>query len=305
MLLLHHSACESHYMGSHHPESPQRLQAVMQGLKSQSWADAALTWQLAPLINLENLYAVHPVSHVDSVVALSPAEGLVSLDADTSMSPGSLEASRRAAGAGTWAVDQVMQGHQQRAFCAVRPPGHHAESSISMGFCIFNSVAVAAERALAQGAERVAILDFDVHHGNGTVEIFQNRPEVLVCSSFQYPFYPGRYDHVEAPNICLTPLPAGTGGDGFRRQVETDWRRAVNAHKPDIILVSAGFDAHRDDPLASLNLQEEDFYWVTQLICELASRHAQGRVVSMLEGGYDLSALSRSVLKHVLALTEA
>lgn len=297
-LLLHHPTCQAHMMGPHHPESPQRLQSILNLLQRQSWAEQ-LSWQLAPQLDLTRFYSIHPKHHIDAVLAMAPAEGLVQLDGDTSLCPDSIAATLHAAGAGVAAVDAVMAGIHQNAFCAVRPPGHHAESTIAMGFCVFNSVALAAERALALGAERVAILDFDVHHGNGTVEIFKDRPEVLVCSSFQYPFYPGRYDDVWADNICLTPLRAGTGSDGFRHAVEHDWRRAVDAHQPDIILVSAGFDAHKDDPLASLMLTDNDFTWVTELVVSLAHQHCAGRVVSMLEGGYDLAALSRSVSCHV------
>ncbi len=303
-LLLHHSQCSAHNMGSYHVESPERLSAILDCLKTQSWA-SQLAWQNAPKLDISSLYAIHPKAHVDAIVAMAPREGLVALDSDTSLCPSSLDAARRAAGAGVFAVDAVMAGQFRNAFCAVRPPGHHAESAIAMGFCIFNSIALAAERALALGAQRVAILDFDVHHGNGTVEIFKARPEMLVCSSFQYPFYPGRYDTVDSNHICLTPLAAGSGSDAFRQAVENDWRAAVSAHQPDIILVSAGFDAHKDDPLASLELNDQDYQWVTEFIVDLANRYAGGRIVSMLEGGYDLAALARSAVIHIGALNNA
>jgi len=207
-----------------------------------------------------------------------------------------------AAGAGLFATDEVIHKRAKNAFCAVRPPGHHAESTLAMGFCIFNSVALAAQRALSQGLERVAILDFDVHHGNGTVEIFKDRPEVLVCSSFQYPFYPARFDRVDRANICLSPLAAGTDGGTFRKIVERDWQSAIDRHQPEMIFISAGFDAHEDDPLGGLNLRDDDFFWLTQFIGELANKYAGGRVVSLLEGGYQLEALARSVKLHLQGL---
>ena len=228
---------------------------------------------------------------------------LVQLEGDVAINPYSLRAARLAAGAAQQAVDAVMSGAARNAFCAVRPPGHHAESAAPMGFCVFNNVALAAERALAAGAERVAIFDFDVHHGNGTVEIFQDRPEVMVFSSFQHPFYPGRYDDVRRPNIILHPLPAGTKGDAFRRAIEADWSAAVNAQPPDIVLVSAGFDAHREDPLGGLMLADEDYAWLTGLLKDFAERHCGGRLVSVLEGGYNLKALARCVVRHLRGLT--
>ena len=214
----------------------------------------------------------------------------------------SLRAARLAAGAVIDAVGEVMSGAAANAFCAVRPPGHHAETTQAMGFCIFNNIALAAEKALALGAERVAVFDFDVHHGNGTVEIFRDRPEVMVCSSFQHPFYPGRFDDVRADHIVLSPLSAGTDGAGFRRAVESLWREASQRHRPDVVLVSAGFDAHREDPLGGLLLDDEDYRWLAELLLDLAQRHAGGRLVAALEGGYDLGALARSSLAFVRAL---
>ena len=192
----------------------------------------------------------------------------------------------------------VLNGLTNRAFCAVRPPGHHAESGTVMGFCFFNSIALGADRALDQ-LERVAILDFDAHHGNGTVEIFSERPEVLVCSSFQFPFYPGIRQEVERPNIVNTPLPSGTGASAFRAAIERDWLPALESHRPELILVSAGFDAHAADLLAELQLQDDDYRWITEFIVNAADQFAGGRVVSALEGGYDLQALARSAALHV------
>jgi len=300
-LLVGHPTCLLHDMGYGHPECPDRLRAIDQMIRQTDWGDR-LQRVDAPKLEVEWLNKVHPKHHVKALMALSPVEGLVAVDGDTSLNPHSIDAALYAAGAAVYATDQVIQKAAQNAFCAVRPPGHHAESVIAMGFCLFNSVALAAERALAAGMQRVAILDFDVHHGNGTVEIFQDRPEVLVCSSFQYPFYPGRFDRVERPNICLTPLSAGTDSDLFRAAVEPQWRQAIHSHQPEMLFISAGFDAHREDPLGGLNLVDEDYLWVTELIQDLAQENAEGRVVSLLEGGYNLEALARSVKQHLEGL---
>lgn len=297
-LYLSHTDCEKHVMHASHPESPQRLRAISAALSGDFW-DARLDRHNAFEISEAHLCDIHPRQYLDMLATLDPGENVAHIDADTSINKYSLRAARLAAGAGLQAVQSVMSGDHSSAFCAVRPPGHHAESAIGMGFCVFNSIALAAVRALSLGAERVAILDFDVHHGNGTVEIFQNRPEVLVCSSFQFPFYPGRYDDVDKPNICLTPLPAGTSGSSFRRAIEEDWLPALAHHRPDIILVSAGFDAHRDDPLAGLLLADEDYGWLGAMIGEQADRYCRGRMVSMLEGGYDVQALARSVGEYL------
>jgi acetoin utilization deacetylase AcuC-like enzyme len=221
------------------------------------------------------------------------------------MAPGSLRAAQLASGAVEEGAKLVVEGKARRVFCAMRPPGHHAENNAAMGFCFFNHVAVGAASALeAAGIDRVAVFDFDVHHGNGTVEMFQDRPEVLVCSSFQHPFYPGRYHDVKRDHIVNTPLPAGTGSAAFRQAIERDWTPAVERHRPQMIFISAGFDAHRDDPLGGLQLDEEDFAWVTRWIVKAAEKHAKGRVVSTLEGGYDLDALASSVAAHLGALAE-
>ncbi len=302
-LFLSHPVCQKHDMGGQHPESPDRLAYIDMLVRKTDWKDR-LVYTTAPRLNTDWLTQVHPREHVEALMALSPSEGLASVDGDTRLNPFSIEASLHAAGAAYYATNEIIAKRAKNAFCSVRPPGHHAESSIAMGFCLFNSVALAAERALALGMSRVAILDFDVHHGNGTVEIFKDRPEVLVCSSFQHPFYPGRFSDVDRPNICLTPLAAGSDGAVFRAAIEPQWRAAIHEHQPEMIFVSAGFDAHRNDPLGGLNLETSDFLWVTQFIQDLASESAEGRIVSLLEGGYDLNALSLSVLAHIRGLTE-
>jgi acetoin utilization deacetylase AcuC-like enzyme len=300
-LLITHRDCEKHVMLDHHPESPARLQSIAGALQAQPWAKE-LQEQPAREIDAALFAGIHPQHYLDMLAELDPGEGIARIDADTSINRHSLRAARLAAGAATQATEAVLGGEANSAFCAVRPPGHHAESAIGMGFCIFNNIALAAERALSLGARRVAILDFDVHHGNGTVEIFQQRPEVMVCSSFQYPFYPGRMDQVDAKHIVLTPLAAGTRGDLFRQAIERDWQPALDRHQPDLILVSAGFDAHREDPLGGLMLEDADYEWVSQFIVDSARRLCEGRIVSTLEGGYHLDALARCVCIHLREL---
>ncbi len=300
-LLLSHTDCEKHVMLDHHPESPARLQCIFAHL-AHTPVSGHLKMSQAREIDSALFSGIHPDQYLDMLAELKPGEGIARIDADTSLNQHSLRAAKLAAGAAVEAVEAVIGGRAGNAFCAVRPPGHHAESALGMGFCIFNNIALAAERALHLGARRVAIVDFDVHHGNGTVEIFQNRPEVMVCSSFQYPFYPGRYDTVEAPNIILTPLPGNTDGDGFRQAVERDWPPALQRHQPDVLLVSAGFDAHREDPLGGLNLEDADYRWVTQFLVDQAQTLCDGRLVSSLEGGYNLQALARCVGIHLEVL---
>ena len=256
------------------------------------------------LATTESVTKAHSPKLVDLLTKHSPESGLVRIDADTSMGPNSLNAALRACGAVMRGVDECLAERHRTVFCAVRPPGHHAESTRSMGFCIFNSIAVAAEHAL-ESLSRIAILDFDVHHGNGTVEMFADRPDVLVCSSFQYPFYPYRFQEIDSANIVNTPLPAGTGSFEFRKAIESSWIDPIERHRPEFILVSAGFDAHRNDPLAGLELETEDYRWVTELIMDLAARFANGRVVSTLEGGYDLESLAESAATHLECLLAA
>lgn len=301
-LFISHPDCEKHVMLPHHPESPARLQHIHAAVAANQWGDRLSALE-AQEIDPSCFDGIHPRHYLNMLAELDPGEGIARLDADTSLNQHSLRAARLAAGSALQAVDAVMRGQAQNAFCAIRPPGHHAETALAMGFCIFNNIALAAERALALGAKRVAIFDFDVHHGNGTVEIFRDRPEVMVCSSFQYPFYPGRFDDVEAKNIVLTPLTEGTASAGFRQAIEKDWLPALQRHQPDLILVSAGFDAHRDDPLGGLLLEDEDYRWVTQLLRDSAERYCGGRLVSSLEGGYQLDALARSALAHLQVLS--
>lgn len=281
-----------------HPESPARLQAISQVLNNPKW-DKRLCNQEASEIAVQHFENIHPQNYLSMLEALKPGEGIAQIDPDTSINKYSMRAARLAAGSGIQAVESVWSGEFKNAFCSVRPPGHHAESVAGMGFCVFNSIALAANRALSLGAKRLAILDFDVHHGNGTVEIFKDRPEVLVCSSFQYPFYPGRYDDIERSNICLTPLPEGTASSAFRIAIEKGWLPALEKHRPDFILVSAGFDAHREDPLAGLLLEDEDYLWLGQLIKDQSNRYCEGRMISMLEGGYNVNALARSVEQYL------
>ena len=288
-------------MSPHHPESPARLAAVLDHFEETGLA-ADLDLRTTPLATQADMARIHEDAYLDQLQRLSPATGLVALDPDTALGPGSLRAAQLATGAATAAVDAVLAGPDRRAFCAVRPPGHHAEEGTAMGFCLLNGIAVAAAHALASGIERVAIVDFDVHHGNGTVAAFMDEPRVLACSSFQFPHYPYRLQTVARPNIVNTPLPAGTTGAAFRKAVERDWLPALENHRPNLILVSAGFDAHRDDPLGDLLLTEADFAWATELIVSAAEQYAGGQVVSVLEGGYDLDALARSASAHVQVL---
>ena len=298
--LLTHEDCIAHEVPRRHPESSARIQAILRHLE-ETGLKQHVTALTPDLVSYEHLARVHTEVYVETLKQLSPAEGLVRLDVDTAMGPTTLSAARRAAGATTTAVDLALRNEHLRSFCVVRPPGHHAETNHLMGFCLFNSIAVAADYALDR-VSRVAVLDFDVHHGNGTVEIFADRPEVLVCSSFQYPCYPYRLQEIERSNIVNTPLPEGTGSRDFRLAIERDWISAIEKHKPELFLVSAGFDAHQEDPFAGLDLVDDDYRWITNLIVDLSKQFAGGRVVSTLEGGYELNALARSAKIHLEAL---
>ena len=300
--LFTHADCTLHEMGHGHPESPARLKAVLAALEESGLA-AKLSIREAPSAERAHLERIHHGDHIDFVFESAPERGYAYLDPDTSMNSSSLSAALRAAGAVVAATDAVMSGDAATAFCAVRPPGHHATRDRPMGFCLFNNVAIGAAHALeAHGLERVAVLDFDVHHGNGTEDAFHDDPRVMLCSTFQHPYYP--YCGADSGNehIINVPLPAMTDGKGFREAVERFWLPALEGYKPQLVFVSAGFDAHRDDPLAYLQLDDEDYRWVTEQLVEVAARHAHGRVVSTLEGGYNTDALARCVVEHVRVL---
>ena len=304
--LVTHAACAEHRMHAGHPERPARLTHVLASLEDSGLADRTVRVEATPASRAD-LERAHPGAYLDFLSELAPrgADELVAVDPDTALCGRSLQAAGLATGAVLDGLRAVLNGDLARAFCAIRPPGHHAETDTAMGFCLYNSIAVAARAALKYpGIERVAVFDFDVHHGNGTVDIFKDQPEVLVCSSFQHPYYPNRYFDIERNNIVNTPLAAGTGSSAFRHAIEADWLPAARRHESDLILVSAGFDAHRDDPLAGLLLTEDDFAWVTDLLLWIAADHAGGRLVSALEGGYDLNALAASVNAHVTRLLD-
>jgi acetoin utilization deacetylase AcuC-like enzyme len=299
---ISHPSCALHDMGPGHPERPQRLSAIGDRVLA-SGLEAVLRHYDAPQATRAQLMRAHDAAYVDEVLAVRPRSELVWLDPDTAMNPHSAEAALHAAGAAVLGVDLAMSGEAGCAFCSVRPPGHHAERGRAMGFCLFNNVAVGAAHALeAHRLERVAILDFDVHHGNGTEDIFAGERRVLFCSTFQHPYYPYSGTGPCADNVVNVPLPAGSDGKAFRDAVSEHWLPRVEAFAPQLVMVSAGFDAHRDDELAQLRLVEDDYAWVTAEIKRLADNHAGGRIVSCLEGGYALGALGRSVVAHLNAM---
>jgi acetoin utilization deacetylase AcuC-like enzyme len=306
-LLVTHAACLAHDMGYGHPERPDRLRAIEQALEEERFAHLARAE--APRAEREAVLRVHPEPYLEALERASPAEGLTRLDPDTAMCPGTVEGMLRAAGGAVLATREVFGRQADNAFVATRPPGHHAERARAMGFCFLNNAAIAAREAMAKfGAERVAIVDFDVHHGNGTQDIFWSDPHVMYASTHQMPLYPGtgaRAERGEHDNIVNAPLRAGDGGDAFRDVFETAILPRLDAFSPDFLIISAGFDAHRRDPLGGLDLVEDDYVWVTRRLMEIAARHSGGRLVSVLEGGYDLQALGRSTAAHVLALMGA
>jgi acetoin utilization deacetylase AcuC-like enzyme len=297
-----HADCMKHDMGAYHPECPARLAAIDDQLIS-SGITGYLQHHQAPLATAEQLARVHPREYIEAIRAAAPQRGIVHLDPDTAMSPGTWGAALRAAGGAVLATDLVVSGEAESAFCSVRPPGHHATRTRAMGFCIFNNVAVAALHALERhGLERVAIIDFDVHHGNGTEDIFSDDERALMVSTFQHPFYPYSGADNPARNMVNVPLPAGAGSQAFRDAVESRWVPALDDFEPQLVLFSAGFDAHVEDDMAMLRLVDQDYAWVTQQVKRVADRHAGGRIVSVLEGGYALSALGRSVVQHLRVL---
>lgn len=302
LAFISHSDCLLHENSPGHPESPQRLLAINDQLLSTG-LDQALRHYEAPLATPEQLALAHAPEYVQAVFAAAPEQGRRALDPDTGMNIHSLPAARRAAGAAILGVDLVMQDEAGAAFCSVRPPGHHATRSRAMGFCIFNNVAVAAAHALAgHGLARVAIADFDVHHGNGTEDIFAEDPRVLLCSSFQHPYYPHTGAGTRSDHIINVPLPAGTRSEAFREAIREYWLPALDAFRPQLLLISAGFDGHVEDELAQFLLSEADYHWISRELKAVADTHAGGRVVSCLEGGYALGALGRSVAAHLRGL---
>jgi len=299
LAFITHPECQLHEMGEGHPERPERLAAIEDKLIT-SRLDYVISRHEAPLATREQLLRVHDPDYVDALAALSPKEGLVQIDPDTAMNPHTFRAALRAAGAAVLGVELVLGGKADAAFCAVRPPGHHAERARAMGFCFFNNVAVAAAHALDRlGLTRVAVVDFDVHHGNGTEDAFRNDSRVLMVSTFQHPFYPGSGVEGRSERMVNVPLEAGAGSREFRAAVEQDWLPALHRFQPQLILFSAGFDAHRDDGMAFLRFQESDYSWVTAQVRDVALRYASGRIVSLLEGGYDLDVLGRCVAAHL------
>ncbi len=297
-----HPACALHDMGAGHPEQPARVVEVMKALRAAQLARDDNT-ETAPHVSIAQLARVHPQDYIDFVFATSPTHGHAQLDPDTAMNPHSLEAALRAAGAGIAATDWVMAGENRQAFCAVRPPGHHALPDSAMGFCIFANVAIAAQHAIAaHGVERVAIIDFDVHHGNGTEACVGGDDRIRLFSTFQHPYYPHSGVPSSAGNVMNIPLAWGSGSDEIRSAFSSKLLPNLAHFAPQVLFISAGFDAHRDDPLAGLNFSDEDYAWMTEQLVAQANVSGDGRVVSMLEGGYHLAALARSAVAHAQVL---
>ncbi|SNC61023.1 histone deacetylase family protein [Polynucleobacter victoriensis] len=301
---ISHADSLQHEMGSHHPECPARVQAIEDQL-ILSRIDAYLTYIDPPLATEQQLALVHTPEHIERVKSNSPTSGYYAIDGDTTMNPHTWQAALRSAGGAIAAVDAVMNKKASNAFSCLRPPGHHAEPHQAMGFCFFNNVAIAAKYALEHyGLERVAVIDFDVHHGNGTEAAFINEPRVLMCSYFQHPFYPYSEPRTDLPNMVNVPLPAYTSGPAVREVVELGWMPRLREFKPQFIFISAGFDAHREDDMGQMGLVEADYAWITRQLMTVANETAEGRIVSCLEGGYNLSALARSVVAHLKELAD-
>ena len=300
-----HSDCSRHEMGADHPECPERLGAINDMLLVKGLLDYMHPYD-APLATMEQLARAHSSLYVSELMDASPAEGYHRVDPDTEMNPFTVAAALRAAGAAVLATDLVLTGEAPTAFCCVRPPGHHAERAAAKGFCFFNNVAVGIRHALAvHGVQRVALIDFDVHHGNGSEDIFRGDERVLMCSIFELGLYPFTGENATGPNMVNVGLPSRSGGEKFREAVTGQWLPALEAFRPELIYISAGFDGHREDDMGNLALVEADYEWVTQQLMAVARRHCQGRVISCLEGGYALSALARSAAAHVKVLIGA
>ncbi len=302
LALISHADCLEHDAGPLHPDCRQRLEVIDNQLLMSGLGFVIRRYD-APIVSRDALERVHDPEYVARVYAMAPTDGSVEIDGDTVMSPGTLAAAERAAGAGVMGVDLVMKAEADAVFCAVRPPGHHAEHDKAMGFCLFDNIAVAAAHAMeVHDLERVAIVDFDVHHGNGTEEIFKNDERVLFCSSFQHPFYPFTGHDSDTANLVDVPLKAGADGAAFRAAISEHWLPALRRFRPEFLFISAGFDGHVLDDMSALALTENDYAWITTELHLIAQEHCDGRIVSMLEGGYDLSALPRSVVAHLKAL---
>jgi acetoin utilization deacetylase AcuC-like enzyme len=305
-LLVMHPVCLAHEMGPDHPERPDRLRAIERAFESEAFQ--MLARDIAPRADDMAIARAHPLDYIEALRGAAPAQGYTVIDQDMSMSPATFEAALRSAGAALFAVDEVMTGRANNAFVATRPPGHHAETRMPMGFCFFNNTAVAARHAQAvHGAERIAIVDFDVHHGNGTQHIFWNEPDVMYASTHEMPLFPWTgelSERGEHDQIVNAPLRAGDAGEVFREAMGEAILPRLADFAPDLLIVSAGFDAHRRDPLANLNLVEDDFVWITRKLMDVAQKRCDGRIVSLLEGGYDLQSLARSVSAHVAMLME-
>ena len=300
-----HADCARHEMGEHHPECPERLGAINDQLLVKGLLDYMNHYD-APLATVEQLGRAHATAYVREIIAASPSEGYHRVDPDTQMNPYTVKAALRAAGAAVYATELVVSGEVPTAFCCVRPPGHHAERSEAMGFCFFNNAAVGIRHALdVLNIERVALIDFDVHHGNGSEDIFRGDDRVLMCSIYERGLYPFTGEEAIGPNMVNIGLPTRSGGDKFREAVTTHWIPALDAFRPELIYISAGFDAHREDDMGNLGFVEADYEWVTQQLMAVARRHSKGRVISCLEGGYVLSPLARSAAAHVKVLIGA
>ncbi|WP_054014406.1 histone deacetylase family protein [Pseudoalteromonas sp. R3] len=301
--LITHPLCRKHKMIADHPECPERLDAISDRILA-SGLDVAIEYKTAPKATLEDIARVHDQAHISRVYEALPESGLAELDGDTWLCPDSMKAIERAVGAGILAVDEVLAGKLDAAFCAVRPPGHHANQHSSSGFCVFNNLAIAVAYAKQQGVERIAVLDIDVHHGNGTQDIVRDDPQVLFCSLFQYPFYPNTAIE-NTDSVLNSPLPAGSDGRDFRALVEQQWLPRLKTFSPQLIFISAGFDGHLEDDMGGLSFVEQDYIWFTEQVIAFAKAQSCLGIISYLEGGYDLSSLGRSVECHVRALAEA